>query len=62
MKGEGLSHSIMGLRNGGDWVRLHAPALGQSLVYATMRDEYSLKNEGLVNIRDLRDAWLLLEY
>ena len=62
LKGEGLSHSIMGLGNGGDWVRLHAPALDQSLVYATMRDEYSLKNEGLVNIRDLRDAWLLLEY
>ena len=62
LKGEGLKHSIMGLGNGGDWVRLHAPALDQTLVYATMRDEYSLKNEGLVNIRDLRDAWLLLEY
>ena len=62
LKGEGLKHSIMGLGNGGDWVRLHAPSLDQSLVYATMRDEYSLKNEGLVNIRDLRDAWLLLEY
>ena len=62
LKGEGLSHSLMGLGNGGDWARLHAPELDQSLVYATMRNEFRLSDKGLVNVRDLRDAWTLLEY
>ena len=55
-------HCLMGLGNGGDWVRLHAPILGQSLVYATMLNHFRLSDRGLINVRDLRDAWALLEY
>ena len=62
LTGEGLSHSLMALNSGGDWSRLHAPLLDQSLVYATMRNEFKISDKGLVNIRDLRDAWSLLEY
>ena len=57
-----IKFSIMGLGPGGDWTRLHAPVMGQSLVYATMRTEYALKDEGRINVRDVRDAWQLLEY
>ena len=53
---------MMALGNGGDWTRLHAPILGQDLVYATLRSEYKLSNKGLVNVRDLKNAWTLLEY
>ncbi|MBT4066580.1 MAG: type I 3-dehydroquinate dehydratase [Euryarchaeota archaeon] len=62
LTGEGLSHSLMALNSGGDWPRLHAPMLDQSLVYATMRNEFRISDKGLVNVRDLRDAWTLLEY
>jgi hypothetical protein len=27
-----------------------------------MRDEFRLSDKGLVNVRDLQDAWRLLEY
>jgi len=54
--------ALMALGNGGDWARLHAPVLGQSLVYATLRSEFKLSNKGLVNIRDLKSAWALMEY
>ncbi|MFZ9047372.1 MAG: type I 3-dehydroquinate dehydratase [Poseidonia sp.] len=57
-----LAFSLMALGNGGDWTRLHAPVLGQDLVYATLRSEYKLSNKGLVNVRDLKNAWTLLEY
>ena len=53
---------MIALGNGGDWARLHAPVLGQSLVYATLRSEFKLSNKGLVNIRDLKNAWTLMEY
>jgi 3-dehydroquinate dehydratase-1 len=62
LTGEGLNHSLMALNSGGDWNRLHAPILDQSLVYATMRNEFKISDKGLVNVRDLRDAWSLLEY
>ena len=62
LTGEGLSHSLMAVNSGGDWTRLHAPMLDQSLVYATMRNEFKISDKGLVNVRDLRDAWSLLEY
>ena len=62
LTGEGLSHSLMALNSGGDWTRLHAPMLDQSLVYATMRNEFKISDKGVVNVRDLRDAWSLLEY
>ena len=31
LTGEGLSHSLMAVNSGGDWTRLHAPMLDQSL-------------------------------
>ncbi len=62
LSGDEEPHSLMGLGNGGDWVRLHAPILGQSLVYATMLNHFRLSDRGLINVRDLRDAWALLEY
>ena len=62
MKDGDVKFSIMGLGQGGDWTRLHAPVMGQSIVYATMRTEYALKDEGRINVRDVRDAWQLLEY
>jgi len=62
LNGEGLKHSLMALNSGGDWLRLHAPIFDQSLVYATMRNEFRLSDKGLVNVRDLKDAWTILEY
>ena len=62
LNGEGLIHSLMAVNSGGDWTRLHAPVLDQSLVYATMKNEFRISDKGLVNLRDLRDAWSLLEY
>lgn len=55
-------YSVMALGNGGDWARIHAPIMGQHMVYATMRNEFRLSDKGLVNVRDLQDAWRLLEY
>ncbi|MGB0200345.1 MAG: type I 3-dehydroquinate dehydratase [Candidatus Poseidoniaceae archaeon] len=60
--GKDSKHSIMGLGNGGDWVRLHAPILEQEIVYATMMNNFRLSDKGLINVRDLRDAWALMEY
>jgi 3-dehydroquinate dehydratase type I len=60
--GKDSKHSIMGLGNGGDWVRLHAPVLEQEIVYATMMNNFRLSDKGLINVRDLRDAWALMEY
>jgi 3-dehydroquinate dehydratase type I len=62
LKDGSVPFAIMGLGSGGDWTRLHAPVMGQSMVYATMRTEYALKDEGRINVRDVRDAWQLLEY
>ena len=62
LTGEGLMHSLMAINGGGDWPRVHAPMLDQSLVYATMRNEFRISDKGLINVRDLRDAWSLLEY
>jgi 3-dehydroquinate dehydratase type I len=62
LKDSGHSFAMMALGNGGDWTRLHAPVLGQSMVYATLRSEFKLSNKGLVNIRDLKNAWTLMEY
>ena len=54
--------SIMGLGPSGDWTRLHAPLLGQSMVYATLETDFHLGKKGLINVRDLTDAWDMLEY
>jgi len=32
------------------------------MVYATMSMEHRISDKGLINVRDLRDAWKLLEY
>jgi 3-dehydroquinate dehydratase type I len=62
MATEKIDFAAMALGNGGDWARLHAPVLNQTLVYATMRNEFRLSDKGLVNVRDLKEAWNLLEY
>ncbi|MFB1005894.1 MAG: type I 3-dehydroquinate dehydratase [Candidatus Poseidoniaceae archaeon] len=62
MVNEKVDFAAMALGNGGDWARLHAPVLNQTLVYASMRNEFRLSDKGLVNVRDLREAWNLLEY
>ena len=62
LKDGNFTYSLMALGNGGDWARLHAPVLGQSMVYATLRSEHKLSNKGLVNVRDLKNAWTLMEY
>lgn len=54
--------SIMGLGPSGDWTRLHAPLLNQSMVYATLETDFHLGKKGLINVRDLTDAWDMLEY
>ena len=59
---EKVAYAAMALGNGGDWARLHAPVLNQAMVYATMRNEFRLSDKGLVNVRDLKEAWNLLEY
>ena len=59
---EKVEYAAMALGNGGDWARLHAPVLNQAMVYATMRNEFRLSDKGLVNVRDLKEAWNLLEY
>ena len=62
LKDEDSKHSLMGLGGGGDWVRIHAPILKQEIVYATMMNNFKLPEKGLINVRDLRDAWALMEY
>jgi len=62
LKDSTSKYALMGVGNGGDWARLHAPIFGQELVYASLSTEHRLSNKGLVNVRDLKDAWVLLEY
>lgn len=62
LRGEDAGVSIMGSGPGGDWNRLHAPLLEQAMVYTTIRTDFRLFDEGLINVRDARDAWVLLEY
>ena len=62
LKDDDSKHTLMGLGSGGDWVRLHAPILNQEIVYATMMNNFKLPEKGLINVRDLRDAWALMEY
>ncbi|MDP6888778.1 MAG: hypothetical protein QF454_01960, partial [Candidatus Thalassarchaeaceae archaeon] len=54
--------ALMGHGPGGDWTRIHAPLLKQSLVYTTLDRDYSLVKRGQININDLRTAWGVLEY
>lgn len=62
MKDSDLEFSLMARGRSGDWTRIHAPVLNQSMVYATLRKENRLSDAGLVNVRDLKDAWIMMEY
>ena len=59
---EEISYSLMGLGPGGDWTRIHAPIMNQSLVFSTLNNDFNLPELGLVNVRDLKDAWIMLEF
>jgi len=62
LKSSGANYSLMGLGPGGDWTRIHAPALGQKLVFATTESGWHLAQQGKINASDLRMAWEVLEY
>lgn len=54
------SYALMGQGIGGDWPRIHAPLLGQKLVFTTLKRGFSLADKGLINVRDLMIAWKML--
>ena len=56
------NYSLMGLGPGGDWARIHAPVLGQGLVFATTESGWHLAQQGRINASDLRMAWEVMEY
>jgi 3-dehydroquinate dehydratase len=62
LKSSGANYSLMGLGPGGDWSRIHAPALDQELVFATTESGWHLAQQGKINASDLRTAWEVLEY
>ena len=62
LKSSDANYSLMGLGPGGDWSRIHAPALGQTLVFATTESGWHLAQQGKINASDLRIAWDVLEY
>ena len=62
LKDSEIDNSLMGLGPGGDWTRIHAPLLEQAMVYATLRNDFKLYEEGLINVKDVRETWILLEY
>jgi len=57
-----IKTAVMGLGPGGDWTRIHAPLLEQSLVYTTTEYDPYLAQKGRINISDLQMAWSMLEY
>ena len=54
--------ALMGLGEGGDWARIHAPLIGTRIVYSTMDESMSVMKQGRINLEDLTIAWDLLEY
>ena len=62
LRGSEASYAIMGSGWGGDWTRIHAPLLEQTLVYTTMDKGLHLSRQGRINASDLQTAWQLLEY
>jgi len=62
LKNSEVRNSIMGLGSGGDWTRIHAPLLGQHMVYSTMEVGWHLAYKGKINRSDLSTAWELLGY
>ena len=57
-----LNYSLMGLGPGGDWARIHAPMLGQYMVYSTTESGWHLAQQGRINASDIRMAWQVMEY
>ena len=62
LKSTGHKYCLMGLGPGGDWSRIHAPVLGQGLVFATTESGWHLAQQGRINASDLRMAWEVMEY
>ncbi|MEC8874591.1 MAG: type I 3-dehydroquinate dehydratase [Candidatus Thermoplasmatota archaeon] len=62
LKDSGINTALMGLGPGGDWVRIHAPLLGQYMVYSTTESGWHLSQQGRINASDLKMAWSILEY
>ena len=62
LKPTGHKFCLMGLGPGGDWARIHAPVLGQGLVFATTESGWHLAQQGRINASDLRMAWEVMEY
>ena len=62
LKSTGHKYCLMGLGPGGDWARIHAPVLGQGLVFATTESGWHLAQQGRINASDLRMAWEVMEY
>jgi len=62
LKTSDVNFSLMGIGPGGDWARIHAPALGQKIVFATTESGWHLAQQGRINASDLRIAWEVLEY
>ena len=62
LKSTEQKYCLMGLGPGGDWARIHAPVLGQGLVFATTDSGWHLAQQGRINASDLRMAWEVLEY
>ena len=62
LKSSESNFTLMGLGPGGDWTRIHAPILGQYMVYATTESGWHLAQQGKINASDLRMAWEVLEY
>ena len=60
MKSGKHKYALMGLGIGGDWSRMHAPLLNQALVFTTLKKGFSLADNGLINVQDLRIAWKML--
>ncbi|GIS50048.1 MAG: hypothetical protein Ct9H90mP24_3400 [Methanobacteriota archaeon] len=54
-----LSH---GTWSRGGLGRIHAPVLGQGLVFATTESGWHLAQQGRINASDLRMAWEVMEY
>tara|TARA_B100001113_G_scaffold270397_1_gene225122 strand:- start:607 stop:1413 length:807 start_codon:yes stop_codon:yes gene_type:complete len=59
---DGPDVALMGLGEGGDWARIHAPLIGTRIVYSTMDESMSVMKQGRINLEDLTIAWDLLEY
>ena len=62
LRESGINTALMGLGPGGDWARIHAPLLGQFMVYTTTESGWHLSQQGRINASDLQTAWSLLGY